>query len=158
MLFYSQPLFLCLFTLFFVNILRTVATNTERVSQLKKEIGRRLREIRESRGEKLQDVADRVKGGKKIGDKGFVSKVENGQSNATLGTFFTLMLVGFRIEFEDLCAYWVSEDKAREREERVARGLMERLLREGPAARTGVLNALKMVQHDIETSHEHTNE
>ncbi len=110
------------------------------VQSVKKELGERLRELREARGETLRTVVGRIGA-----DHGFLSRLERGEANPELDNLLMLVMFGLEMDFMEFCRYATSEDRGREREERTARGLLEKAFRRGREVRLKTIDALKVV-------------
>lgn len=145
-LFYSQQLFSCSITFFFVNILAVTNDHAAAIAAIKKEIGERLKELRESRGETLRAVTERFGG-----DHAFLSRLERGEANPELDTFLSLLVFGLEMDFSEFCRYLVTEDRGREHEERTARQLLEKALRRGREVRLRTIDALKVAAGESAT-------
>lgn len=118
-------------------------TDAEKVELLKKEIGERLKALRLARRETQQQVADRVKDAKSAkGSKGYISDIEKGLVSPALDKLCELILVGLKSDFSEFCRYWVTEDKDRERQERTARELLEKVLGQGREDRAATISLL----------------
>lgn len=120
--------------------MRGKTERAERVQKLMDEIGDRLRELRESRKETVRTVAQRCS----VGDHGYLSRIEHGKANPTIDVLLELILVGLESDFETFCRAWVT-DRDREREERHARTLLERIFLQGSSNRRLAIEALKLV-------------
>jgi transcriptional regulator with XRE-family HTH domain len=128
----------------FCQHLAGMATEADRIQKLVAEIGERLKELRDARGETLRQVADRVSCG-----YDYISKIERGLENPTIDLLAELIIVGLHTNFETFCRPWFT-DRERDKQERHARTLLERLLLRGKDTRVDVIEALKLVAGGIE--------